>query len=451
MLLLLSCSTTTTNEKKSSFTGGKGEVKLITLDPGHFHAGLVQKIMYDQVDPFVHVFAPEGNDVQLHLNRIENFNNRSENPTHWKEKVYLGTDFFEKLIAMKPGNVVVISGNNTKKTEYINKLIAAGLNVLADKPMAINADDFELLKKTFKKAEERGVLLYDIMTERYEITITLQKELSQLPEVFGQLKTGSLEEPSVTKESVHHYFKYVSGKPLKRSPWYFDVTQQGEGIVDVTTHLVDMVQWECFPDQVIDYKTDIEVLAARRWPTVITPEKFKKSTGQSKYPNYLKNDIGKNNNLMVYANGEISYKIKGIHAKVSVIWDFQAPEGAGDTHFSIMRGTKANLVISQGKDENYKPELYIEPIDILDENVIQKAIAKLSQKYPGLELQKLETRWRVVIPQKYHIGHEAHFGQVTERYLQYLIDGKLPDWEVSNMIAKYYTTTKALQMAETVR
>jgi len=36
---------------------------------------------------------------------------------------------------------------------------------------------------------------------------------------------------------------------------------------------------------------------------------------------------------------------------------------------------------------------------------------------------------------------------VTERYLRFLRDGKLPDWEVPNMIAKYYTTTKALEMA----
>ena len=328
------------------------------------------------------------------------------------------------------------------KTEYINKSIAAGLNVLADKPMAINAEDFELLKSTFKIAKENDVLLYDIMTERYEITITLQKELSQLPEVFGQLKPGSLEEPSVTKESVHHYFKYVSGKPLQRSPWYYDVTQQGEGVVDVTTHLVDMVQWECFPDQVIDYQKDIEVLAARRWPTVITPEKFKKSTGQAHFPDYLKNDIGKDNNLMVYANGDISYKIKGIHAKVSVRWDFQAPEGGGDTHFSIMRGTKSNLIISQGKEQKYKPELYIEAVAVLDEDVLQKAIGRLSGKYPGVGLEKLDKKWRVVIPQKYHIGHEAHFGQVTEQYLKYLVNGKLPEWEVPNMIAKYYTTTK---------
>ena len=50
-------------------------------------------------------------------------------------------------------------------------------------------------------------------------------------------------------------------------------------------------------------------------------------------------------------------------------------------------------------------------------------------------------------PDKYRIGHEAHFGQVTEKYLRFLVDGKLPDWEVPNMIAKYYTTTMALEMA----
>ncbi|HEY0608975.1 MAG TPA: putative oxidoreductase C-terminal domain-containing protein [Chitinophaga sp.] len=26
-------------------------------------------------------------------------------------------------------------------------------------------------------------------------------------------------------------------------------------------------------------------------------------------------------------------------------------------------------------------------------------------------------------------------------------EGKLPDWEVPNMLAKYYTTTKALEMS----
>ncbi len=56
-----------------------------------------------------------------------------------------------------------------------------------------------------------------------------------------------------------------------------------------------------------------------------------------------------------------------------------------------------------------------------------------------------ENKWKVNIPKKYHVGHEAHFGQVTEKYLGYLVDGKLPDWEVPNMIAKYYKTTQALK------
>ena len=81
---------------------------------------------------------------------------------------------------------------------------------------------------------------------------------------------GSPEEPAIVKESVHHLFKLVDNKPLTRPVWYLDVNQQGEGIVDVTTHLVDLVQWEAFPDQIIDYKKDIELIDANRWTTSIS-------------------------------------------------------------------------------------------------------------------------------------------------------------------------------------
>ena len=63
----------------------------------------------------------------------------------------------------------------------------------------------------------------------------------------------------------------------------------------------------------------------------------------------------------MYCNGEINYTLRGVHAKTSVTWNYKAPEGTGDTHYSIMRGTKANLVIRQGAEEKYQPTLYIEP------------------------------------------------------------------------------------------
>ncbi len=442
---------TETNKKQNMFTGAKGEVKLMTLDPGHFHASLVQKVMYDQIDPTVYVFAPKGPDVQQHLKRIESYNTRANNPTSWIEKVYLGDDFFEKMISEKPGNVVVVSGNNAKKTEYILKTVEAGINVLADKPMVINPDEFPRLEQAFKVAGEKGVLLYDIMTERHEVTTKIQRELSKIPEVFGTLLKGTEENPAITKESVHHFFKYVSGKALIRPAWFFDVTQQGEGIVDVTTHLVDLIQWEAFPEVTLA-KSDVNIVSAKHWTTDLTPKMFKKVTGLDSYPEYLQKAI-KDDTLKVYSNGEINYTLKGVHAKVSVAWHFQAPEGTADTHYSIMRGTMCNLIIKQGQEEGYKPKLYVEATvkDGLETFAggLGKAVNQdLAVMYPGLKLKKLSDRlWTVEIPDKYKVGHEAHFGQVTQKYLRYLKMGHLPEWEVPNMIVKYYTTTEGMKVA----
>jgi predicted dehydrogenase len=435
-------------QNNAPLSGAKGEVRIMTLDPGHFHASLVQKTMYDQVSPTVYVFAPEGPDLQDHLKRIQAFNTRQTDPTAWVEKVYTGPDFLEKMIQEKPGNVVVISGNNARKTDYIFNSVQAGLNVLADKPMVITPEKFPLLEEAFTTAQKKGVLLYDIMTERYEITTILQKELAQIPEVFGTLEKGTPEDPAVTKESVHHFYKSVAGSALVRPGWFFDVRQQGEGMVDVSTHLVDLIQWECFPEQIIR-KADIKMLAAKRWPTSLSLSQYQEVTGLKAFPAFL-NDAVDSNQLKVYSNGQMTYTLKGVHARVSVAWNYRAPEGAGDTHKSVLRGTRSSLVIRQDKEEKYEPTLYVEArAGSGFDAALKKAVAEtLQAKYPGISLQPLsEGKWRIDIPPKYRVGHEAHFGQVTERFLRYLAQGKLPDWEVPNMIAKYYTTTEALRMA----
>ncbi len=450
ILVLLFCR----KEKGESmkFTGAKDEVKLITVDPGHFHAALVQKIMYHQISDDVHVYAPEGEEVQDHLNRISGFNQRSDNPTHWKEIVYLGEDFMAKMVAENKGNVAIFSGNNKKKTEYLKTAVEAGFNVLADKPMCIDKNGFELLKQAFASAAKNKVLLYDIMTERYEITTILQRELVNMPEVFGTLQSGTADNPSVTKESVHHFFKYVAGNPIKRPSWYFDVSQQGEGLVDVTCHLVDLVQWECFPEKIINYETDVQMIRASHWPTLITAEMFEKVTRQPQFPDYLKDKVNAAGVLSVFCNGEMIYQINGIFTKVSVIWNFEAPAGGGDTHFSVMKGSQCRVVIKQGKEQNYQPELYVETPEIEKaESVaaaLKQAIEKLQKNYPGISLEKYDDGWHIVIPDKYRVGHEAHFSQVTQKYLKFLVDGKLPDWETPNMIAKYFITTSALVLAQ---
>jgi predicted dehydrogenase len=443
VLLFLACVNTVYSQKKME------KIQLITLDPGHFHAALIQKVMYPDVDPVVQVFAPEGSDLQMHNDRIKSYNTRAENPTAWQQEVYAGKDFFSKMLEKEVGNVVVMSGNNRLKTEYIQKSIEAGYNVLGDKPMAIDKKGFEILKKTFETARKNKVMLYDIMTERYEITTILQRAFSRYPSVFGTLEQGTVDNPAVTKVSVHHFNKMVSGKPLIRPAWFMDVEQQGEGIVDVNTHLVDLIQWECFPEQIIDYQKDIDIKNAKRWATPMTFKEFSKITNLDSFPDYLKKDVV-NNILQVYANGEINYTIKGIHAKASVTWAYKAPEGGGDTHYSIMRGTKANLIIKQGAEQNYKPTLYIEPLNAEDnyEPILRGVLSTIRTEYAGIDIEKTEKGWKVIVPKQYDEGHEAHFGRVAERYFQFLKQGKMPAWEVPNMIAKYYTTTTALEMAK---
>ncbi len=421
-------------------------IKLVTLDPGHFHAALVQKSMYDDVSPTVHLYAPEGQDVKWHLERVESYNKRAEKPTNWQQVNYFGSDFFDKMLSEKKGNVVVLAGNNRLKTDYILKSLQQDFHVLADKPMVINAQDFEKIKASFDTAAQHKRLLFDIMTERFEVTTMLQRAISQEASIFGTLEKGTPNNPAITKESVHHFYKFVSGNVLTRPQWFMDVEQQGEGIVDVMTHLVDLVQWECFPNQILDYKTDIKIQKAKRWATEMSLNQFKTITKSDGFPDYLAQKVVKDSLLPVFCNGEINYTLKGVHAKTSVIWNYKAPDGTGDTHQSTMRGTKANLVIRQGVVENYKPTLYIEPLsNEADFEAILKTTTKLLEsQFPQLTFEKAGKNWKAIIPEALKTNHEAHFGQVTAQFLIYLKNNKLPDWEVPNMLAKYYTTSQAL-------
>ena len=427
-------------------------VRLVTVDPGHFHAALVQKTMPFGVSPLVHVYAPAGSELNDHLARIEGYNARPDDPTAWKEAVYTGADFFEKMIREeKPGAVVVLAGNNRKKTEYIAKALEAGFNVLADKPMAIDAQGYELLKKAFSAAEKKKKLLYDIMTERSEITNILQKELIAARDVFGDLAVGTAVDPAIVMASTHSFSKIVSGAPLIRPAWFFDPAQQGQGLTDVSTHLVDLVQWECFPGRIIRPEADIRILHAEKRPTILTREQFRAVTGLDDFPAYLKKNV-RSGRLAVPCNGTILYTIKGVHARINVEWGYEPPSGGGDTHFSAIRGTKAAVIIRQEKEQDYRPELSVEAAPGVSPDAVRPAlvivVAELQTNYPGIELKDGERGgWKIQVPDRLRLGHEAHFGEVLQRFLHFLRDGRLPDWEGPNMLAKYWLTTTALSLA----
>lgn len=438
-------------------------VQFLTVDPGHFHAALVQNRSYDGVSTEAVVYAPEGADLKSHLALIDQFNSRKENPTAWKETVYAGADFLERFVedakkrsaSENASKVVVLAGRNNVKPDYYLAAAEAGLNVLSDKPMAITAEDYVKLCDAAAVAKSKGLLFADIMTERHEITTILQKELSLRGDVYGVQEKGSVEDPAVAKVSVHHFCKLVNGKPLRRPAWYYDTKQQGEAIVDVTTHLTDLVQWELFPDVELK-RSDVKMLAARTWPTPITAADYEKSTGLKEWPAYLKGSVDKDNVLQCKANGEFTYALKGVHAKVSVEWHFMPPAGGGDTHYSLMRGSNAELVIRQGAKQGFKPVLYVKLRPGADRAktglALDNALAEIGKSYPGVKAvpangEEEGATWKIDVPKVYDIGHEAHFSQVMKQFLEWLKQGSMPEIERRNLLVKYYTLAEAWKMS----
>jgi hypothetical protein len=396
------------------------------------------------------VYAPLGSDLLEHLNRIVGFNTRKENPTSWQLEVHTGPDFMERMLKEKPGNVVVISGRNRGKIDRMKASVEAGLNVLADKPLIIDPADFGKLDATLAAAEKRKLVAIDIMTERYEITTILQRELVNDKAVYGTQLPGSVQDPAVFMESVHFLLKMVAGLPNRRPAWFFDVEQQGEALPDVGTHLVDLAQWILFPEQAIDYRKDINVQAAKRWPTVLTKLEFQKVTGEPDFPDFLR-PVVKDGGLQYYCNTLVSYALRGVHVKLNVLWNYEPPAGS-DTHSAWFKGSRSRVEIRQGKEENFRPELFIIPNEAADKaSVLQAArsrIDALQKQYPGVAVQDAGKELHIEIPDKYRVGHEPHFAQVTAKFLGFLQNpASIPVWERPNMLAKYYVTTQGLKLS----
>lgn len=398
------------------------QAKLIVLDPGHFHAALVQREMYPFLDPTVSVYAPMGPDVVEYLNRIAQFNTSKKDPTAWKIELHAGPDFFERMLREHPGNVVVLSGRNRPKIDRIEASIGAGLNVLADKPWIIASRDLPRLERVLHEAQAKDLIAYDIMTERFEITSILQRELVNDPSIFGTLVSGTEAEPAVTARSVHHIMKAVAGVPLRRPVWFFDVNEYGDGLADVGTHVVDLVQWIAFPHDAVDYRKDVRILGAHHWPTVISRADFERVTGEPQFPASLAAH-SKDGKLDYDCNNVIHYTVRGAHVALDIRWNWES--AAGDIYEASFRGTKSRIELRGN-------ELYVASQD-------PEVFAALKRSY---SIERHEGEAHIVIPQKLRVVHEDHFAQVTNRFFDYLkAPATLPAWEQSNMLVKYFITT----------
>jgi predicted dehydrogenase len=416
---------------------------LVVLDPGHFHAALTLRRRHPRLSDNVHVYATDGPDLENFLRIVRSFNQRADNPTRWNIHVHRGDDHLERLRSERTGDVVIIAGKNDSKMASIHRLHADGFFVLGDKPWLIDPGQIGMLKE----AATTPPLAMDIMTERHEIATRLQVALAAQPRLFGRLRNDG-DQPAISIESVHHLYKIVNGVPLVRPPWVFDVAVQGEGITDVTTHLVDLAQWITGGGEAFDYDRDVELLSAQQWPTEVPRDMFTRVTGLDDFPGTLRHRVA-GGVLSYLCNAAMSFRLRGVTVAIESRWALAVPEGGGDTHYALVRGTAADLIVEHSGRTRYVTELTVRPVDggAAYTTALGSAIESLGDAFPGLGIEPSAGEFHIIIPHRLRTTHEQHFAKVLDQFLSRIDSGELSDNFGRDLVAKYGLIMRAAELS----
>ncbi len=387
----------------------------VIVNPGHFHAALTLRRRHTRLNDDVYVFAEDGPELEKFTTIVDSFNNRPNDPTQWSLHMYRGDDYLDALLARKPGDLAIVAGKNDTKMATIHRLHQAGFHVLGDKPWLINPEMLPLLDDVLAAPPLAG----DIMTERNEVGTRLQKALISSRDFFGEF-AGDGERPAIEMKSVHHLYKTVNGVPLQRPPWYFDSAVQGEGMFDVTTHLVDLA-FGLTNAGGVAADEQIVLHAARQWSVSVSPELFAKATGHTDFPPALGQKCD-NGALHYPCNAYLGYALGGVSIDLEATWDLIEPEGGGDIHDVIARGTRANVSVVFGPETGFATAVFVDDHASSPrfEANLEALVAELQTTFAGLAYERVDPghrRWRFIIPDALRTTHEQHFAMVLDRFL----------------------------------
>ena len=414
---------------------------LAFLEPGHFHAALTLGTPHPNVREEIFVYAPPGQELDDFLALIDAFNRRAENPTAWKPVVRAGDRSLERLIADRPGDVVILAGRNDRKMAMMRRLHDAGFHILADKPWLAGPDGLDDLRHTLSG----GPLAVEIMTGRHEITSRLTRKLVGETEVFGGFDEDKEGQPAIEISGVHHLEKMVNGAPLRRPVWYFDVRVQGDGIADIPTHMVDQVQrLVAAASGAAALPSRLELIAARRWATRVPRALFARVTGRPDFPPELAEAVA-GSELAYRCNAELSFRLGAVTAALATRWDLSEPRGGGDTHRSVIRGTRAEIRVDQGAATDYRRRLLVVPRGEATQirAALGRALAKWQDEFPGFAVSEAGSGWEISAPRALTSGHESHFPLVLADFLALVEGGSWPPGLAADTLAKYTLLAQA--------
>ena len=244
--------------------------------------------------------------------------------------------------------------------------------------------------------------------------------------------------PAIEMRGVHHLYKIVNDQPLIRPRWYFDTAVQGEGIVDVTTHQVDLAQWLVGEGSLFDYQRDVELFAAEQWPTEVPLPLFRKITGLDGFPEELIAQV-KDQALHYGCNAKLKFRLRAVPVSIESRWDLAVPEGGGDSHSVVVRGTRCDVTAANGPDTGFVSKIRVRAVGDgrSTKEALRRCVNALQAEMPGLDMREDENAFEILIPARLVTGHEAHFALVLDQFLTYVDNGEWPSSLASDLTTKY--------------
>ena len=414
---------------------------LLFHDPGHFHAALTLRRPNPRVDPTIHVYAPPGPDLEAFLALVRSFNERAEAPTDWRVEVHTDDDPLARLIEERRGGIAI--GRNDGKLATIRRLHEAGFHVLADKPWITTPAALAELEAVTAGPP----LAIDIMLGPHDTVPLVARRIVATEDVFGHFANGEAGEPAIEMSSLHHLYKMVDGRPLERPPWFYDVRVQGDGMVDIHSHMVGQAQDLIDPERAFDFDTDMVVEQARRWSTPVPLALYRESTGEAAFPEALA-ELVRDGVLDLACNGEIDYRLCGVSAHQRAEWGQREPAGGGDVVGARFRGTGATVIVTQGPKTGHQAQLHVGPGETGGlEARLGRAIEGWRESFPGLDLSPSELGFQVTIPAALRVDHEAQFPAVLDAFLDLVDSDTWRQPAAARIRARYILLAKAQAMA----
>ena len=226
------------------------------------------------------------------------------------------------------------------------------------------------------------------MTERFEITSVLQRELVNDPAVFGEPVAGHAGgarrvhgERAPPDEGGGGSAQHPAGVVLRHR------ASRARASTTSARTWSTSCSGPCFRTRRIDYRRDVKVLAAQRWPTDDPRSRLPARDRRSRRSRPRCQRTSRTARSSTTATRSVTYRLRGTHVTLNVIWDWEAPEGGGDTHFARYRGALSAIEVRQTRADGFRPELYVVAGDAARRRSVRAAlerkIAALQRTYPG--------------------------------------------------------------------